>query len=150
MDTFRTIISEFLVDLRAQKLRAFLTMFGIIWGTVAIVVLIAFGVGFKKQTAANMLVIGYAWLLLLGLEPAPRRWAFRLTAAAYGVASALILDEFALWLNLKDVYWQKQGRESVEALALFGGLLLWAALIAPFAQAVWRHLRAELRSRRSG
>jgi putative ABC transport system permease protein len=58
MEKFRTIISEFLVDLRAQKLRAFLTMFGIIWGTVAIVVLVAFGVGFKKQTAANMHGIG--------------------------------------------------------------------------------------------
>ncbi len=54
METFRSIISEFIVDLRAQKLRAFLTMFGIIWGTVAIVVLVAFGVGFRKQTAANM------------------------------------------------------------------------------------------------
>ncbi len=54
MDTLRTIVSEFIVDLRAQKLRSFLTMFGIIWGTVAIVVLVAFGIGFKKQTAANM------------------------------------------------------------------------------------------------
>ena len=58
MDTVRTIISEFLIDLRAQKLRAFLTMFGIIWGTVAIVVLVAFGMGFKKQTAASMHGIG--------------------------------------------------------------------------------------------
>jgi putative ABC transport system permease protein len=54
METFRSIISEFVVDLRAQKLRAFLTMFGIIWGTVAIVVLVAFGVGFRKATIANM------------------------------------------------------------------------------------------------
>jgi putative ABC transport system permease protein len=53
-----TILSEFIVDLRAQKLRAFLTMFGIIWGTVAIVVLVAFGVGFRKQTAASMHGIG--------------------------------------------------------------------------------------------
>ena len=58
METFRTIISEFIVDLKAQKLRAFLTMFGIIWGTVAIVVLVAFGVGFRKQTVANMHGIG--------------------------------------------------------------------------------------------
>ena len=42
-------ISEFIMDLRAQKLRSFLTIFGIIWGTVAIVVLLAFGLGFKKQ-----------------------------------------------------------------------------------------------------
>ena len=98
----------------------------------------------------GMLVVGYSWLLLFGLEPRTRRRAFRLTAVAYGVCSALILDEFALWLNLKDVYRQKQGRESVEALALFGGLLLWAALIAPFARAVWRHLLAGIAARRSG
>ena len=34
----------------------------------------------------------------------------------------LILDEFALWLNLRDVYWQRQGRESVDALAAFARL----------------------------
>jgi putative ABC transport system permease protein len=54
MDHLLTIISEFISDLRAQKLRAFLTTFGLIWGTVAIIVLIAFGVGFKKQLSANM------------------------------------------------------------------------------------------------
>jgi len=69
------------------------------------------------------------------------RRAFRLTGFAHGAASALVLDEFALWLNLKDVYWQHQGRESVEALAFFAGFLLWALLIAPFARAVWRHVR---------
>ena len=58
MDKFKTIVSEFLLDLRAQQLRAFLTMFGIIWGTVAIVVLIAFGMGFKKQMSVNMHGIG--------------------------------------------------------------------------------------------
>jgi hypothetical protein len=89
----------------------------------------------------GLLLIGYTWLLLYGLEHQPRRRAFRLSALAYGAAAALILDEFALWLNLKDVYWQHQGRESVEALALFAGFLLWALLIAPFARAVWRHLR---------
>jgi hypothetical protein len=90
----------------------------------------------------GLLLIGYAWLLLYGFEQQPRqRRASRLTSLAYGAASALILDEFALWLNLKDVYWQKQGRQSLEALALFAGLLLWAVLIAPFARAVWRHLR---------
>jgi putative ABC transport system permease protein len=58
MDQLRTIISEFFLDLRAQKLRAFLTLFGIIWGTVAIIVLIAFGVGFQRQTSVNMHGIG--------------------------------------------------------------------------------------------
>jgi hypothetical protein len=89
----------------------------------------------------GLLLIGYAWLLLHGFEQQPRRRASRLTSLAYGAASALILDEFALWLNLKDVYWQKQGRQSLEALTLFACLLLWAVLISPFARAAWRHLR---------
>ena len=44
-------------------------------------------------------------------------------ALLYGVGAALTLDEFALCLNLRDVYWAREGRESFEALALFGGLL---------------------------
>ncbi len=58
MNTLRTTILEFLTDLRAQKLRAFLTMFGIVWGTVAIIVLLAFGMGFKRQLGINMHGIG--------------------------------------------------------------------------------------------
>jgi hypothetical protein len=89
----------------------------------------------------GLLLIGYAWLLLYGFEHRPPRRAFRATGFLYGVASALVLDEFALWLNLKDVYWQHQGRESLEALGLFAAFLLWALLIWPFARAVWHHLR---------
>jgi putative ABC transport system permease protein len=58
METLRTTLAEFIRDLRAQKLRTFLTVFGIIWGTVAIIVLLAFGIGFKKQLAVNMHGIG--------------------------------------------------------------------------------------------
>jgi hypothetical protein len=97
----------------------------------------------------GLLLIGYAWLLLYGFDQQPRRRAFRLTGLAYGASAALILDEFALWLNLRDVYWQRQGRESVEALAFFGGFLLWALLIAPFARAVWRHLRGRPATKRA-
>lgn len=51
-------ISEFVMDLRAHKLRSFLTIFGIIWGTVAIVVLLAFGIGFKKQLTKQFHSLG--------------------------------------------------------------------------------------------
>jgi len=37
-----------------------------------------------------------------------------LVAIAYGAGLALIVDEFALLLDLQDVYWAKQGRESVD------------------------------------
>ncbi|HEX2313552.1 MAG TPA: hypothetical protein VHJ17_07470 [Thermomonospora sp.] len=50
------------------------------------------------------------------------------TAALFGVGTALVLDEFALVLHLEDVYWSEQGRLSVEvvfiAIALCGLLLL--------------------------
>lgn len=58
MRSLHSTIREFLRDLRAQKLRTFLTIFGIVWGTVAIVVLLAFGMGFKKQLSINMHGIG--------------------------------------------------------------------------------------------
>ena len=58
MEQILTTFSEFVRDLRAQKLRTFLTIFGIVWGTVAIVVLLAFGSGFKKQMSINMHGIG--------------------------------------------------------------------------------------------
>jgi hypothetical protein len=35
-------------------------------------------------------------------------------ALAYGTGLALIVDEFALLLDLRDVYWAKQGRISVD------------------------------------
>jgi hypothetical protein len=35
-------------------------------------------------------------------------------ATSYGSGLALIVDEFALLLDLKDVYWAKQGRLSVD------------------------------------
>jgi hypothetical protein len=35
-------------------------------------------------------------------------------ALAYGAGLALIVDEFALLLDLRDVYWAKQGRISVD------------------------------------
>ena len=59
----------------------------------------------------------------------------------FGVAAALTLDEFALWLNLRDVYWEREGRESFEALALFGGLLA----IGVFGRAFWTGIIRELR-----
>jgi hypothetical protein len=49
-------------------------------------------------------------------------------AAVFGLGSALVLDEFALVLHLRDVYWTEQGRTSVDAvfiaLAVVGLILL--------------------------
>ena len=71
-----------------------------------------------------LLLSGYGWLLELGSgHEGSSLWLGRLMSMIYGVAAALTLDEFALWLNLRDVYWEREGRESFEAMALFGGML---------------------------
>jgi hypothetical protein len=63
------------------------------------------------------------------------------TAVTYGVALALIVDEFALLLDLQDVYWAKQGRISVD-LAV-GGIAAVGSVFAamPVLQRVGRRLR---------
>jgi hypothetical protein len=57
------------------------------------------------------LVSGVGGIAVHG-EDADRRHP--LVALSYGVGLALIVDEFALLLDLKDVYWAKQGRISVD------------------------------------
>jgi len=51
--------------------------------------------------------------------------ASRLMSLLYGVGAALTLDEFAIWLNLQEgVYWTRRDRASLDAVLLFGALLL--------------------------
>lgn len=79
-----------------------------------------------------LLLVGYAWLCDLGVgEGQSSLLASRLFSILYGVGAALTLDEFALWLNLKDVYWSPQGRESIDAVIIFGALLAAGAWGAP-------------------
>src|ERR1700677_2968411 len=85
-----------------------------------------------------LLGVGYGYLNEVGSlsTPASIFWS-RLFSILYGVGAALTLDEFALWLNLANVYWSSQGRESIDAVVLFGSLLaigtwgapLWAAIM---------------------
>jgi hypothetical protein len=63
-------------------------------------------------------------------------------AVTYGSGLALIVDEFALLLDLKDVYWAKQGRISIDLGV--GGIALAGSYFA--ALPVLRRLRRELRS----
>jgi hypothetical protein len=81
---------------------------------------------------AGLLTVGYLWLLEIGTNDL--RWASRLTSVGFGSGAALTLDEFALWLNLEDDYWTKQGRESIDAVALFGALLALSLLGKGFAK----------------
>ncbi len=65
------------------------------------------------------------------------------TAVAYGTGLALIVDEFALLLDLEDVYWAKQGRISVD-LAVGGSSLAgtYFAALPVLRKVADRHLPA--------
>lgn len=79
-----------------------------------------------------LLMVGYAWLCEIGSDSTARSiLVSRLMSILYGVGAALTLDEFALWLNLKDVYWSREGRSSIDAVILFGALLAMGAWGAP-------------------
>ena len=60
----------------------------------------------------GLLGIGFLWAqqIFTGHD-APPRWGSRVTATTYGLAAALTLDEFALWLDLHDDYWDAQGAQ---------------------------------------
>ena len=75
----------------------------------------------------GLIGVGYAWLNEIGVGSGGSSFASRSTALAYGAGAALTLDEFALWLNLQDDYWNKQGRESIDAVVAFGSLLAISA-----------------------
>ncbi len=126
---------------------AFLITFGIVRG---ITHLIRAGVGpFHNVSSGGLhihhlvwgilllLGVGYLWLIEAGTGS---NWLASLTAVAYGVGAALTLDEFALWLNLQDVYWAGAGRESIDAVVLFAALLSVGIWGGPFIGAVARHL----------
>lgn len=54
---------------------------------------------------------------LAGLVVPPENRIFTAGAAAmFGLGTALVLDEFALILHLRDVYWSEEGRASVNAI----------------------------------
>jgi hypothetical protein len=64
-------------------------------------------------------------------------------ATAYGSGLALIVDEFALLLDLKDVYWAKQGRVSVDVgIGLIAATGSYFALL-PVGRAWYRRTEQE-------
>ena len=88
-----------------------------------------------------LLVVGYLWLREVGVQGG---WPARVTAMLFAVGAALTLDEFALWLTLQDVYWERQGHDSIDAVILFGGVLSTGVWGGPFFRALWRELRGRV------
>jgi hypothetical protein len=70
-------------------------------------------------THIHHLVWGIGLLMItgyVGVTIAPPSPWHEIIAILFGVGTGLALDEFALWLDLKDVYWSEQGRKSIDAV----------------------------------
>jgi hypothetical protein len=76
------------------------------------------------QTHIHHLVPGIILLLVAGyLGVAIDRSRLDIVAIVFGIGAALTLDEFALWLHLRDVYWEREGRTSVDAVIVTATIL---------------------------
>jgi len=65
---WRELLREFIVDLKTHRTRAILTLVAITWGTVAVVLLLAFGEGLGNQMQAGTVNAGNRILILYGGE----------------------------------------------------------------------------------
>ncbi len=83
-----------------------------------------------------LLIVGFLGITL---------WSERLhpwLGAVFGIGAALVLDEYALWLNLKDVYWLPAGRSSIDIAILVAAVLgLYYA-----ADRFWKQVVTEVRA----
>ena len=69
-----------------------------------------------------MMIFGY-----VGVVHQPGSPWWEIVTAFFAIGMGLALDEFALWVELKDVYWEKDGRKSIDAMIIAGcaaGVLL--------------------------
>lgn len=89
------------------------------------------------------MIPGLALVLVSGLLDLADVWSVP-RAIAFGAGAALVLDEFALILNLADVYWAPQGRESIDAVVLFATALIIVGLGGGFWHAAFASLRRRL------
>jgi hypothetical protein len=96
----------------------------------------AWGSGRVGDVHVHHLVLGNALMLLCGMFVIafqPRGDSVDLLAVGFGVGAAFVLDEWALTVHLRDVYWTPEGRHSIEVSIMWAllGLLLLSG-IAPF------------------
>ncbi len=64
-----------------------------------------------------MMIFGY-----IGVVHQPDSPWREIVTVLFAIGMGLTLDEFALWVELKDVYWEKEGRKSIDAMIIAGCL----------------------------
>lgn len=115
MLTLRTSLRQLWRDLKAQRLRTLLTALGIVWGTAAVSLLLAFGQGLHLQMRKNFAGIGHGVVMVwpsltsMPFEGMGKGRAIRVTEAdiqrlatgvpGLGAVSSEYLDTFRLQLG---------------------------------------------------
>jgi hypothetical protein len=96
----------------------------------------AWGSGRVGDVHVHHMVLGNVLMLTCGMLVIafqPTDFGLDLFALGFGVGAAFVLDEFALTVHLRDVYWTPEGRHSIEMSIIWSllGLLLLTG-ISPF------------------
>ena len=99
-------------------------------------------VGGKHFHHYNIGIGMLATVAAVGLRGTERQRRHPAAAVAFGAANAMIVDELALLLDLEDVYWAADGRESVDAAV---ALIATGATVAA-GMPLWPHVHRALRS----
>jgi len=90
-DYYLKMVSQFIDDMRKQKLRCFLTMSGITWGTMSVILLLAMGESLKDASMKSMTGMGADIVIMGGgrttllHEGLPPGRPIRLTEEAVGL-----------------------------------------------------------------
>ncbi|SOJ55888.1 hypothetical protein MSIMFB_03367 [Mycobacterium simulans] len=79
------------------------------------------------HVAFGVVLVMLSGLTLVTLSVNGQEPQFTIAAILFGIGAALVLDEYALILHLSDVYWEEDGRSSVDAVfaaVAIAGLLI--------------------------
>jgi len=88
----------------------------------------------------GVLLVMVSGVTLVTLSVTGNKAEFTALAIVFGIGAALVLDEYALILNLSDVYWEEDGRTSVDAVfaaIAVGGLLVLGLHPLMFVISLW-------------
>jgi hypothetical protein len=115
--------------------RAALLMWVAFIGTFVFLRALTFGIRYhilpvkNVVTSSGLHIHHFVWgiviLLIIGFLGITL-WSERLhpwLGTIFGIGAALVIDEYALWLNLKDVYWLPAGRSSIDVAILVAAVL---------------------------
>lgn len=88
----------------------------------------------------GVILVMISGLTLVTVSVGGREPQFTLAAIFFGIGAALVLDEYALILHLSDVYWEEDGRTSVDAVfaaVAVAGLLIMGLHPLAFFLPIW-------------